>query len=44
MKSDYLSGMVAVDFSSWTKLGPAEHLSHLQRWYKYVSARPSAKA
>ena len=39
-----ISGMVAVDFSAWAKLRPPEHLGHLQRWYKDVSTRPSAKA
>jgi glutathione S-transferase len=39
-----ISGMVAVDFSARAKLGPPEHLRHLQRWHKDVSARPSAKA
>ena len=39
-----ISGMVAVDFSAWAKLRPPEHLGHLQRWYKGVSTRPSAKA
>jgi glutathione S-transferase len=39
-----ISGMVAVDFSAWAKLKPPEHLDNLQRWYKDVSTRPSAKA
>jgi glutathione S-transferase len=39
-----ISGMVAVDFSAWAKLKPPEHLDHLQRWYKDVSTRLSAKA
>jgi glutathione S-transferase len=39
-----ISGMVAVDFSAWAKLRPPEHFGHLQRWYKDVSTRPSAKA
>jgi len=39
-----ISGMVAIDFSAWAKLRPPEHLGHLQKWYKDVSTRPSAKA
>ena len=38
-----ISCMVAVDFSGWAKLRPAEHLGHLQRWYKDVSTRRAPK-
>jgi glutathione S-transferase len=39
-----ISGMLAVDFSARAKLTPSEDLVHLQRWYKTVAMRPSAKA
>jgi glutathione S-transferase len=39
-----ISGLVAVDLSARAKLEPPEYLGHLQRWYKDVSTRPSAKA
>jgi glutathione S-transferase len=39
-----ISGMVAVDFSARAKLEPSEHLRHVQRWYRDVAMRPSAKA
>ena len=39
-----ISGLVAVDVSARANLRPSEHLGHLQRWYKDVSTRPSAKA
>jgi glutathione S-transferase len=39
-----IGGMVAVDFSAWAKFRPPENLDHLQRWYKDVSTRPSARA
>jgi glutathione S-transferase len=39
-----ISGLVAVDLSARAKLRPPEYLGHLQRWYKDVSTRPSAKA
>ena len=39
-----IGGMVAVDLSARAKIQPPAHLGHLQRWYKDVSTRPSAKA
>jgi glutathione S-transferase len=39
-----ISGMVTVDFAGWAKLKPPEHMTHLHRWHRSVSARPSAKA
>jgi glutathione S-transferase len=39
-----ISGMVAVELSARAKIQPPEQLGHLQRWYKDVSTRPSAKA
>jgi Glutathione S-transferase, N-terminal domain len=39
-----ISGLVAVDLSARAKLEQPEYLGHLQRWYKDVSTRPSAKA
>jgi len=39
-----IGGMVAVDLSARAKIQPPGHLGHLQRWYKDVSMRPSAKA
>jgi glutathione S-transferase len=39
-----ITGLVTVDFCSWAKLKPPEHLSHLRRWHAAVSERPSAKA
>ncbi|HXP31807.1 MAG TPA: glutathione S-transferase [Stellaceae bacterium] len=39
-----ITALVTIDFARWPKLKPAESLSHLQRWYDRVSARPSAKA
>jgi len=39
-----ITGMVTVDFCSWTKLRAPEHLTHVRRWHSVVSARPSAKA
>ncbi len=39
-----ITGMVTVDFCTWVKLKPPDHLGHLNRWHSAVSARPSAKA
>ena len=39
-----IGGMVAVDLSARAKIQPPGHLGHLQRWYKEVSMRPSARA
>jgi glutathione S-transferase len=39
-----ITGMVTVDFCSWAKIKPPDHLTHLNRWHSAVSARPSAKA
>jgi glutathione S-transferase len=39
-----IGGLVAVDLAARAKLTPPEHLGDLQRWYKDVSMRPSAKA
>ncbi|TPQ27455.1 glutathione S-transferase [Bradyrhizobium guangdongense] len=39
-----ISGLIAVDLAARAKLTPSEHLGHLQRWYKDVSARPSARS
>ncbi|MBR0825807.1 glutathione S-transferase [Bradyrhizobium manausense] len=39
-----ISGLIAVDLAARAKLAPPEHLGHLQRWYKDVSARPSARS
>jgi len=39
-----ISAMVAADLAARAKLTPPAHLGHLQRWYKDVSTRPSAKA
>ncbi|MBV9560490.1 MAG: glutathione S-transferase [Bradyrhizobium sp.] len=39
-----IAAMMAVELSTRAKLEPPGHLVHLQRWYKDVSARPSAKA
>ena len=39
-----ITGMVTVDFCTWAKLKPPDHLMHLNRWHSAVSARPSAKA
>jgi glutathione S-transferase len=39
-----ITGMVTLDFCTWAKLKPPDHLTHLNRWCSAVSARPSAKA
>jgi len=39
-----ITGLVTVDFCSWAKLKPPDHLSYLRRWHATVSERPSAKA
>ena len=39
-----ITGMVTVDFCTWVKLKPTDHLTHLNRWHSAVSSRPSAKA
>jgi glutathione S-transferase len=39
-----ITGMVTLDFCTWAKLKPPDHLTHLNRWYSAVSARPSTKA
>jgi glutathione S-transferase len=39
-----ITALVTVDFCSWAKLKPPEHLRHLRRWHAAVSERPSAKA
>src|SRR5258708_36331848 len=39
-----ISGMVAIDFSGSAKLKGPEHMTHLRRWHRAVSAGPSAKA
>ncbi|MGJ4941177.1 glutathione S-transferase family protein [Bradyrhizobium sp. HKCCYLS1011] len=38
-----ISAMVTVDFAARARLEPPAHLRHLQRWYREVSMRPSAK-
>jgi glutathione S-transferase len=39
-----ITGMVTVDFCTWAKLKPPDHLTQLNRWHSAVSSRPSAKA
>jgi glutathione S-transferase len=39
-----ISAMVVVDFSGWIKLPVPEDAVNIRRWYKAVSARPSAAA
>ncbi|MDI6025974.1 glutathione S-transferase [Corticibacterium sp. UT-5YL-CI-8] len=39
-----ITGMIAVDFMKPARIVLPEHLTHVWRWYKAVSARPSAKA
>ena len=39
-----ITGMVTLDFCTWAKLKPSDHLTHLNHWHSAVSARPSAKA
>ena len=39
-----ITALVAVDFMRVSKLAIPDSLSHLQRWHKAVSARPSAAA
>jgi threonine dehydratase len=39
-----ITGMVTLDFCTWVKLKPTDHLTHLNRWHSAVSAHPSAKA
>jgi len=39
-----ITAMVLVDFSAWIKVAIPDGAEHLGRWYKAVSARPSATA
>ena len=39
-----ITALVAVDFMRVSKISVPDSLSHLQRWHKAVSARPSAAA
>ena len=39
-----ISAMVVVDFSGWIKLFVPKDAENIERWYKSVSARPSAAA
>ena len=39
-----ISAMVVIDFVGWIKMGIPEEATHLTRWHKSVSSRPSAGA
>jgi glutathione S-transferase len=39
-----ITALVTVDFAGWVKLGAPERMTHFHRWYRAVSARPSASA
>ncbi len=39
-----ISGLVLIDFAKWVKIPIPNDAGNLQRWYKAITARPSAKA
>jgi glutathione S-transferase len=39
-----ITALVAIDFAGWMKIAPSGEQKNLQRWYRAVAARPSAKA
>jgi len=39
-----ITALCVVDFAGWVKIAPTDSHPNVQRWYRSVSSRPSAKA